>query len=315
MRLGISIKTCLAAWAALAGPCAFAQAEAPFQISSETGVGYESQTSPLIRLSPQGELISLDGLQRLGGTSYRIGLQTFANWQLGNNWGASLAADFSQKKLPTAPDFDFGMVSIQPSMHMAVGTASVGWGGTLQRIDVGGRAFREVRGAQFTWTLPQASGNLWMAIADLGSNRHGEEFSDLDASTASVTVQHHVARPLLGLEGIDIAAFVARERNEKGFVELSHTSAMLSTSIQWRWQDILWSAGASLQHVQFDGTAFASEPLRVDRATGIDLAAEHKISGRTTVRIEYSEVRNVSSISLYDNSFQQFGVKFRTTWQ
>ncbi len=315
MRLGIGTMTCFAAWAALTGPCASAQAESPLQISSEAGVGYESQTSPLIRLSPQGELISLDGLQRLGGTSYRIGLQTFANWQLGNNWGASLAADFSQKKLPTAPDFDFGMASIQPSMHMAVGTASVGWGGTLQRIDVGGRAFREVRGAQLTWTLPQANANLWMAIADLGSNRHSEAFSDLDSSTASVTVQRHVARPLSGLEGMDIAAFVARERNEKGFVELSHTSAMLSTSIQWQWQDILWTTGASLQQVRFDGTAFAAEPLRMDRATGIELAAEHKLSRRTTVRIEYSEVRNVSSIPLYDNSFQQFGVKFRTTWQ
>ncbi len=315
MRLVGGIKTCCVAWAALAGACASAQTEGAPQISSEAGVGYESQTAPLIRLSPQGELISLDGLQRLGGSSFRVGLQTFANWQLGNSWGATLAADFSQKKSPTAPDFDFGILSIQPSVHVAVGTASVGWGATLQRVDVAGRAFREVRGAQLTWTLPQPGGNLWMAIADVGSNRHGEDFSELDASTASLTVQRHLARPLAGLEGLDISAFLARERNERDFVELSHTSAMVSTGIQWRWQNIMWSTGASLQQVRFDGTAFDAEPLRVDRAVGIELAAEHELSNRTTVRIEYNEVRSVSSIALYDNSFQQFGIKLRTTWQ
>ena len=315
MRLVGGIKICCVTWVALMGVCASAQTEGPPQISTEIGVGYESQTSPLIRLSPQGELISLDGLQRLGGSSFHVGLQTFANWQLGNSWGASLAADFNQKKSPAAPDFDFGILSIQPSVHMAVGTASVGWGATLQRIDVAGRAFREVRGAQLTWTLPQPDGNLWMAVADVGSNRHGEEFSELDSSTASLTFQRHVARPLSGFEGLDISAFLARERNERDFVELSHTSAMVSTSIQWRWQNILWSTGASLQQVRFDGTAFVAEPLRMDRAIGIELAAEHELSHRTTVRIEYSEVRNVSSIALYDNSFQQFGVKLRTTWQ
>ena len=314
MRAGARFKLCVFVLTALTGMCALAQEEGGTQVSTDFGYGYESQTSPFIRLSPQGELISLDGVQRQGGPSFYLGLQTFTNWKLGDAWGLTLATDFNQKKSPSASDLDFAILSIQPSLHRTVGAASVGLGADLQRIDIGGHAFREVRGAQLTWTLPESNGNLWIAIADLASNRHQEEFADMDSSTASVTVQRHVAQPLAGLEGFDVSAFVSRERNERGIVELSHASAMLSTSVQWLWQDITWSTGVSLQQIQFDGSAFADEAQRVDRATGLELSAQHDISSRTTLRFEYSEVRNVSSIALYDNTFQQFAVKLHTAW-
>lgn len=305
----------LAAGATCVAPCGSARAQESAHVSTDVGVGYESQTSPLIRLSPQGELISLDGVQRLGGGRARVGLQAFANWRLDGDWGTSLAADVSQKKAPSAPDFDFGIISIQPSLHRTIGRASVGWGGTLQRMEIAGRPFREVRSTQITWTLPQAEGDLWMAIADIGSNRHASEFSELDASTASLTAQRHLARPLPGLEGVDLTTFIARERNEREHAELSHTSAMVSASFQWSWCDLHWAAGASLQEVRFDATAFADEPQRVDRAVGIDISAEREISKRTTLSVVYSEIRSLSSLGVYDNTFQQVSVKWRTQWR
>jgi hypothetical protein len=313
-RPGGGVKVCVFVSAVLTGMCAFAQEIDATQVSSDVGYGYESQTSPLIRLSPQGELISLDGVQRQGGPSFYLGLQTFTNWKLGESWGLTLAADFNQKKSPSASDLDFGILSIQPSLHRTLGSESVGLGANLQRIDIAGQVFREVRGAQVTWTHSETSGNLWMAIADLSSNKHREDSSDLDSSTTSLTLQRHVAQPIAGLEGLDITAFVSRERNERGITELSYSSAMVSSSVQWRWQDLTLSTGISLQQLRFDDTAFPDEPQRVDRAVGLEISAQHEISSRTTLRVEFSEVRNVSSLALYDNTFQQFAVKLHTTW-
>jgi hypothetical protein len=66
--------------------------------------------------------------------------------------------------------------------------------------------------------------------------------------------------------------------------------------------------------VEFDATAFAAEPVRVDRAVGIELGAELELSPKHTLRFEYSEVRSASTIGLYDNTYQQITIKMRTAW-
>jgi hypothetical protein len=66
--------------------------------------GYETQTSPLIRISPEGELISIDGLQRLKASSVRVGVQGFTNWQLSNGWGLSVGwVTSARKRSPGMP--------------------------------------------------------------------------------------------------------------------------------------------------------------------------------------------------------------------
>jgi hypothetical protein len=52
----------------------------------------------------------------------------------------------------------------------------------------------------------------------------------------------------------------------------------------------------------------------VDRAAGVEISAQREISSRTTLRFEYSEVRSVSSLAMYDNTFQQFAIKLHTNW-
>ena len=48
------VPTCMVALGLLACMSARAQAESPSQVSTEIGFGYESQTTALVRLSPQG---------------------------------------------------------------------------------------------------------------------------------------------------------------------------------------------------------------------------------------------------------------------
>ena len=310
----ISLVGCIVSLSLLIGSEALANEMSAAQFSAEVGVGYEAQTSPLVRLSPQGELINIDGLQRLGGSHILAGIQGFSNWQLSPGWSVSLAGDASQKRAPGASDFDFGMVSVQPAVHLTLGTGSLGWGLGLQQIAVSGRSFREVRSTQVDWTLPSADGSFFSVAADVGDNRHPNEFSDLDSVSTSLSLQRHWVKPLTGVDALDMSVYFARERNGQDFAELSHRSQMLSTSMQWRWQDITWSAGVNFQRVEFDATAFAAEPVRVDRAVGIELGAELELSPKHTLRFEYSEVRSASTIGLYDNSYQQITIKMRTAW-
>jgi hypothetical protein len=309
-----ALRVCATAITLLVAQAVLADELPPSQISTEVGFGYETQTSPLIRISPQGELISIDGLQRLKATSLRVGVQGFANWQLSGGWGLSLAGDMSQKRSPDNPDFNFGMVSVQPALHVAVGPGSVGWGLNWQHIDVAGASFRDTGAVQMDWTQSGPDGSLWAMVVDVGSNRHFGELSDLDAHTASLVVQRHLAKPGAGLESADFAAYVSRERNDQGYGELSYRSMMLTASLQWQWRGVNWSAGTSLQKMQFDDTAMATDPLRVDRSMGVDLAAELDISPKHTLRVEYSRVRSVSTIAMYDNEYQQVAVKLNTAW-
>lgn len=305
----------LAAWAVGAAWPLWAGAVETHQVASEVGFGYESQTAPLIRLSPQGELISLDGVQRLGGASVRVGAQAFSSWDMGQGWGVSLALDASQKRLPSASEFDFGMVSVQPSLHRIVGGTTLGVGASFQRMDVAGSAFRQVTGVQGSWTLPQADGNLWMAIVDMTHNEHAPAFADLDASAVSLSVQRHLAQPGGAWTGADFSLYLARERNEKGLSELSHGTAILGASLHWSALGLAWSTGGSYQAVQFDGSVFDGETLRRDRAIGLDLAVEKTLTPRTTLQVEWGSVRNFSSIPVFENTFHQLSLKWRTAWR
>ena len=305
---------CFASLGLLTGYAALANEVPAAQFSAEVGLGYESQTSPLLRLSAQGELINIDGLQRLGGSHIRSGIQGVLNWQMSPEWSVSLAGDASLKRAPGASDFDFSIASVQPTVHRTLDTGTVGCGLSLQKLDVSGRSFREVRGLQVDWTLPSANGSFYSMAADVSENRHPNEFSDLDSVSSSLSLQRHWVKPLPGLDAMDVSAHFVRERNSLDLAELSHRSQMLSTSVQWLWQGLSWSAGINFQKVQFDATAFATNSVRVDRAVGIELGAEFELSPKYTLRLEYNDVHNESTVALYDNAYQQLGIKLHTFW-
>ena len=305
---------CLVGAAMLAGTTAWAESGTPSQFSIEVGTSYEDQSSPLIRISPQGELLYLGGLQRLGASSMRIGLQGFANWQMDNGSGLSLAVDVSAKRSPALPDFNFGTASIQPAWHVPLGSGTVGAGLTLQQITVAGQSFREVSNAQVDWTHLDMDQGLWSLVIELGTNRHPVELAELNASTASVVVQRRWSQPLPWIDSIDLSAHTSIEHNDQGFSELSHRSVLISAGMQRRWRDVLWSTGLRLQRIQFDATAFVEDPVRLDRLVTFDIAVELDVTPRHSVRVEYSEAINTSTLALYDNRYQQFAIKWRTSW-
>jgi hypothetical protein len=61
----LALRVWLAALAGLAGTAALAETAQPSRFSVEVGVGHESQSAPLIHISPESTVIYLLGLQPL----------------------------------------------------------------------------------------------------------------------------------------------------------------------------------------------------------------------------------------------------------
>ncbi len=282
------------------------------QISLDVGIGHESQTSPLFQISPESTILYIGGLQRLRGSHVRTSLQGATDWSLGDGLSVSLAGDVTVKRSPQTPDLDFMSLSVQPALHQLVGDSSIGVGLNLQRIDVAGAHFRDSHGLQLSWTRPDGK-NLWSLLADYGVNRHKGDLDTLDGSSASIVLQRQIAEALPGIDSIDLTAILGRERNTRGFRELSDRNALLSAQVQWSGLGATWTVGRSWRRARFDETVFPTEPPRQDRTSMLDLAAEWPLTGSISLRIEVNDVRNESTTRLYENHYQQIAAALRTS--
>ena len=299
---------CLLAW------CLSARAQpADSHFQFDVGIGHESQSSPVFQISPEGNILYLDGSQGLRGTHVRTSLQGSANWNWDEGVTTSLSADATIKRAPDTPDMDFSSLSLQPSVHMPWGSGSVGAGINLLSYDVGGRHFRDSAGLQVDWTHSDGTG-LWAVIAEASAYRHASQFAEMDAVATSVVVLRQFTDPLPGVDGLDFSAMVGKEVNDHGYLDLSSRSAMLHASVRWAWLGAEWSLGQGWREAVFEDTLFPNEPVRADHTVMTDLAAQWPLSDKHAIRVEYNQTRNTSSTRLFDNSYEQLSVTFRSTW-
>lgn len=303
-----SLVITMAGWgfAALAQP-----AESHLQF--DVGIGHEAQTSPVFQLSPEGNVLYLDGQQGLGGSHLHTSLQGNASWNWEQGISTALAADVTIKRSPNSPDLDYMAINLQPAIHWPWGSASIGVGINLQSYDVGGHHFRDSSGMQVDWTHSDGD-SLWGVVAEVASYQHATEYADMNAKAASIVLLHQWSDPLPGIDGLDFSAIVGREINDQDIHELSSRSAMLSATVRWTALGADCSLGRSWRQARFDDNAFASEPSRADNTVLTDLAAQWALSARHSIRLEYNAMRNVSSTRLYDNDFEQWSVILRSTW-
>ena len=298
----------------LAGCClAHAQPASNSHLSAEIGLGSEQQSSPLVRISPQGNLVYLSGLNRLHGTYVRAQAEGFGDVALGGGRSLSLAADASVRTAPQNHDFDFLSLSAQPAMHWAMPGYALGLGLNLQRMDVARQPFRQVRGLQADITVPQGE-NHWSMMVESSRWRHPGDLADLDAEAHTLMLQRHVDRPIAALDGLDLVLMTARERNQKGFTELSNRNLSLQATIKWKAWGGQWALGGSVLRARFDDSAFPDEPARRDRGTSLDISVRWPIGPSRSMRLEYNRGWNRSSTHLYDNDYQQLGCVMQFDW-
>lgn len=302
------LLVCLATWSfsVRAQP-----ADSHFQL--DIGVGSESQTSPVFQISPEGNILYMDGSQGLHGTHVRSSLQGSVDWTWEGGVSTSISADATVKKSPGTPDLDFASISLQPAIHIPWGTGSVGAGINWLSYDVGGHHFRDATGLQVDWTKSDGQ-NLWAVVAEVSAYRHAHEFADMDATATSVVVLRQIADPLPGIDGLDLSAIVGKEVNAHGYLDLASHSAMVHATVHWSWLGASWSLGAGRRVAVFEESAFPNEPVRADNTAMTDLSAQWPLSAKHSIRVEYNYMNNTSNTHLYDNTHQQLSVSWRTAW-
>lgn len=282
---------------------------------AEVGWGYESQTSPLVQLSPQGTLIFLEGRRRLAGSHWRANISGMRDWELLGEVRLALAGDLHVKRSPRTPDFDFLNASFSPALRTSMDEwGNIGVGSHWQHIDVAGAHFRNVQSLQIDWTYADREGGHWVIMADVGKNRHRGELTDLDSTSATLLLQRHAQTPLPGIDAADLELYLVREHNDRGFPELSSRSHLLHVSLEREWLGVTWSAGLAWQQARFDQTVLPTMPVRRDEAWTIELAAALALAPGRTLRVDYVDVRNESNVALYQNRYRQLSVALQLTW-
>jgi hypothetical protein len=317
LRFAIGVTP--ARWLALCGLLASVSSPAAppsaANLSMELGWGYESQTSPLVQISPQGTLVFLGGLQRLAGSHWRANVSGMRDWQVLGDVRLALAGDLHVKRSPQTPDFDFLNASFSPALRMVMGEwGNIGLASHWQHIDVAGEHFRKVHSLQLDWTYADGDGSHWVIMADSGRNRHRGELADLDSTSATLLLQRHVQAPLPGIDAADLELYLVREHNDRRFPELSSRSHLLHLALEREWLGVTWSAGLAWQQAKFDRTVLPTLPVRRDQAWTIELAAAVDLVPGRTLRVDYVGVRNESNVALYRNRYRQVSLGLQFTW-
>ncbi len=313
---GRGLRRLAALAAALALP-ALAEVSTPPATSGvavEVGFGHESQTSPLFRVSPEGTLIRMEGVDRLAGAHYQGSLSGFADFPVGPDWRLALGGDIRYKRAPGVQALDFAMASVNPMLRTALAGGFFGIGPNLQRTDVAGERFRSVRGWHADWAAADLAGNNWQLFLDRGTNRHWGDLIDLDSTATLFMVRRRQVEPLPGIDAIDVEAAVGRERNDRGFAELSNRYAFLRVSLDRRQWGVGWSLGMSWQTDAFDDTALPGLPARRDRSTTLEFAAAYEIAPGHTLKFEATGATNRANLELYENRYRQFSLAYGTSW-
>jgi len=294
---------------------AFAQeSEAPpaLRWSVQTGLGHESQSSPLFQVTPESSVVYLPGLQRRSGTHALARLEAQTHMALPEGQSLSTRLEWMVKRSPASPGFDMESWQAQPTWHWSAAGAGWGLGATLQRIAVGGSHFRDVSGVQASWVLPQEHG-FWTAVVDLGRYRHKGPLADLDASAQSLMVMRRWDIGEEGahwLEGVTLSALAGRERNARGFDELSYRQILFSAAVEGSGSGWDWTLRLSALRARFDGSVFAGDSLRRDRSHMLDASVQWPLPDKAALRVEWNQALNRSGIRVFNNHYRQVSVSW-----
>jgi hypothetical protein len=288
--------------------------EPPTYFLAEIGVGYESQTSPVVRVTPEGTLVRLDGFDRLAGANVHGSTSGMADVQFSPDSHFTVGGDLRFKRAPSASVFDFASVSINPMLRTTLWGAVVGLGRNLQRIDVAGGRFRRVFGTVADLTVADPSGDFWVVLVDRSRNRHVGDLRDLDSTSTQMLFKRHVEKPGFGLDAIEFEIILARERNDQDFHELSSRSALGRIAFDAHILGLDTGLGIARHVSKFDDTAFPGTPRRRDLATTLDASIAWEFQPRNTIKLDYMISKNDANLALFENTYRVVSLGYGIAW-
>jgi hypothetical protein len=282
----------------------------PSPYSIEASIGREYHSSPLLRIDPNGPLILIDGITNLSGTYGRLAASGLKDWGVGAETTLAVSAHAEWKRVPDAPDLDFGHVNIDAMIRHPFAGASLGVGPSAGRIWVARDRFRDWAGVRADVAKGLGDDGHWTVIADFAKQRHAEAYADLDARATSVMLQRHFADVSPAVKGVDFEAGYGNSRNANGFEDLSNRGLFARLGFELRAVGLEWSFGLMAQQVRYREPTFEGDPARRDRFYNLEVGVTKELNDGSSVQVVFTWGRNISNFDIYDNRYREMSVTY-----
>lgn len=284
----------VAAPAAATSPPTTPSGDDALRIEAEWGVGHESSSSPLLRLSPDGALVAVDGLTRLSGRVTRASANASGDW-------------------PLAGPLRLGLGDVALRAPLAGGM--VGVGASRLALSVAGHSFRRADAVHVDWSGALAPSQQLSLRVEASRYRHAADVSDLDAEVGSASGTWRWTPGHPALDSLELGWGLRRERNRRGLPELSNRSAYGSVALGWAGLlGAQWTATVMLQRARFDSGLFDGDPARRDRFVSLDLSAEWALTDAAQLIAGVGYARNRARPVIYDNRHRQSSLALAGHW-
>jgi len=288
--------------------------EASGHVEAEFGQGWERSTSPLVRVSPDGALVQLPGLSKLAGPVSRLLVNGSREWSTNGPLQFSATAVSEVRWSPTARDLDLAFATADFSARWGFGAGSFSVSPSHMILGVAGKSFRTTDSVRIDWTHTSGEGDLWSIRVEPARYRHSSAFVDLNADVFAVSGNTRWKLSDMGLDKLEFAWGVRRERNRQRYADLSNRGAHASLEAVWPFFGAQWSATLLLQHTKFDAAGPDGLPARRDRFLSTDLTAEWPLSKTSFVRMNLSNAINHATPSLYENQHRTIEISVGAHW-
>lgn len=272
-------------------------------VSVEVSRGWESHSSPLVRIADEGPLIRVIGTQSLASGYSRAGLSGMKTFQLHDATSMQISAAVDERRFDHARELDFGMQSADAWLRWPAFGGNLGIGLGLQRLTLSGSFFRRRHALQADWTLPYPDGGFFGFALDHGPNRHAADYADLDSNSTLLLARRQYARPLDWLDDVSIEAGIQSESNQSASPDLSSTAYYARVTAAWKALGLNWTIGGMYQDAKFKASLLPGLAARHDKFRALDFACELPISARTSLKLEVSNGRNDANLPLFESRY------------
>lgn len=293
-------------------------ADEPAHVELEVGLGHESSSSPLVRVSEDGALVVVPGLARLSGQVQRAAVQASALWSLTPQWDLALMALADLRRSRQAPGLGLDLGLVDASVRRSDRGLTLGFGPSFTGIAVAGRAFRQTVAWHLDAVAIDDSGQTRSVRLEWARHRHPEGLDDLDADALALSGSRRWRLQNMGVEHVEIGAGWRRERNRRALPELDQRSLHLSAELGWPAWGLDWTVVLLRQRSRFagsgDGGAAATPTARRDDFLALDLGAEWAWSEQLGVRLSLGDARNRARPAFYDNRHRRAELSVSAHW-
>lgn len=305
----------VAAPAAATSPPTTPSGDDALRIEAEWGVGHESSSSPLLRLSPDGALVAVDGLTRLSGRVTRASANASGDWPLAGPLRLGLTGVAERREAGRASALGFGLGLGDVALRAPLAGGMVGVGASRLALSVAGHSFRRADAVHVDWSGALAPSQQLSMRVEASRYRHAADVSDLDAEVGSASGTWRWTPGHPALDSLELGWGLRRERNRRGLPELSNRSAYGSVALGWAGLlGAQWTATVMLQRARFDSGLFDGDPARRDRFVSLDLSAEWALTDAAQLIAGVGYARNRARPVIYDNRHRQSSLALAGHW-